>query len=192
MGWIIIETTTPREHITYRYARCDEADPKMLDCLRRHLRNNPVFQTDGFTFAVRWVAKLPDGARFFPLKFQACGCAQQRTPDCQGWLCETLAALSRVIRDTTRSRKEREQAERAHHWLQEAARTRYYTGETQLEWVQRRIAEGYRPGKAGRFYVLVCEGCIIHAYRVGKEAHAVISYLLEQGFLPVRQERRRQ
>lgn len=100
------------------------------------------------------------------------------------WLQATLAALSIIIGDTVRSRQERQAASEAHRWLQEAASTRYYTGETQIEWILRRLSEGYRPGKTGRFYALVCDDCVIQGYRVGKEAHAMISYLLEQGFIP--------
>ena len=102
----------------------------------------------------------------------------------RSWLQATLAALSLIIRDTTRSRQERQAASEAHHWLQEAASTRYTTGETQIEWILRRLSEGYRPGKTGRFYALVCDDCAIQGYRVGKEAHTMISYLLEQGLIP--------
>ena len=102
----------------------------------------------------------------------------------QVWLQATLAALSIIIRDTNRSRQEREAASEAHYWLQNAASTRYNTGETQIEWILRRLSEGYRPGKTGRFYALVRDGCVIQGYRVGKETHTMISYLLEQGFIP--------
>ena len=102
----------------------------------------------------------------------------------RSWLQATLAALSLIIRDTNRSRQEREAASEAHYWLQKAASTCYNTGETQIEWILRRLSEGYRPGKSGRRYALVCDQCAIQAYYVGKEAHAMISYLVEQGFAP--------